>query len=348
MKKLSLLLLLLCHLSAFSCDIWGVEFAEITFYQDSANPMTIHVVCKIKGIQCGNAPILWGDGTTSDIPFVDSFYIDTNLTYYPQMPVSIYEGSHTYSSAYSDSIVLIGLGIYSEYNYITNNGNYGHHLVPEASVNLAYLKNHTGFKAPTMAGYYQERDTVKRFMSYDPMIGYDTSYTIKAVLIKPNEYYPTGDMDMSWPYLPGLTIDTLTVDSTTGLLVWNSPQYLGNFLIGYQVCIYKNDTLIGFMSRDMAIQIVDTIVNTTGINSICDGQPLRCYPSPTSGSFTIDMTGYSVGERQISIYDQLGQVVYQTTASRDKLQVNNKLSPGVYTVMVVQDAQRANTRLIVQ
>jgi hypothetical protein len=87
----------------------------------------------------------------------------------------------------------------------------------------------------------------------------------------------------------------------------------------------------------------------TGIQPIDNNMNvLRCYPSPTSGAFTIDMSGYSTGEKQIGIYDQLGRVVYQVVSAQDMLQVTAKLSSGLYTASVTQGSQRGYARVVVE
>jgi hypothetical protein len=86
----------------------------------------------------------------------------------------------------------------------------------------------------------------------------------------------------------------------------------------------------------------------TGVNEIADyATQLSIYPSPNSGIFTLDMTGYPADERQIYIYDQLGQTVYQTTSAQDRLQVSAKLTAGIYTVSVIQGGKRSYVRLVV-
>jgi uncharacterized repeat protein (TIGR03803 family) len=87
----------------------------------------------------------------------------------------------------------------------------------------------------------------------------------------------------------------------------------------------------------------------TGIQPIDNTMStLRCYPSPTSGAFTIDMSGYSASEKEISICDQLGRIVYQAVSAQDMLQVTTKLSPGLYTVSVTQDTRRGYARVVVE
>jgi len=83
--------------------------------------------------------------------------------------------------------------------------------------------------------------------------------------------------------------------------------------------------------------------NISATNSI-----IKCYPSPTSGGFTIDMSGYSTEDKQISIYDEIGQPVYQTQSTQSKLVISSKLSSGLYTVSVIQGTSRENTRVVVE
>jgi hypothetical protein len=173
---------------------------------------------------------------------------------------------------------------------------------------------------------------------------------MRAALIKPIVYYPDNTYGMFLPsqYNPGPN-NIISVDSITGLLTWNAPPKWINYLISIQASEYQNGVFVCSTTRDMVIKVFDTLDTNTGINPVpATSSILRCYPSPTSGDFTIDMTGYSNGEKQISIYDQLGQIVYQTQTSQDKLQVGHKLSSGLYTVVVIQDAQRAYARIVVE
>jgi N-acetylneuraminic acid mutarotase len=85
-----------------------------------------------------------------------------------------------------------------------------------------------------------------------------------------------------------------------------------------------------------------------GIHDIANNSNLSCYPSPASGGFTIDMSGYSSGDKQISISDQLGRIVYQTNSSQDKVEITNKLSLGIYVVSVDQNVRHDYTRIVVE
>jgi len=100
--------------------------------------------------------------------------------------------------------------------------------------------------------------------------------------------------------------------------------------------LYKSDNWTYGTKTD--VHEMTNIANTT----------LLCYPTPTSGDFTIDMSGYSIGERRINITDQLGRVVYITTSSQDKVQLSNKLSPGLYVVSIVQGVRHDYARVLVE
>lgn len=86
----------------------------------------------------------------------------------------------------------------------------------------------------------------------------------------------------------------------------------------------------------------------TGISTINANTTLSCYPSPSSGRFTIDMSGLHAGDKQIKIYDQLGQIVYQTTSSQNMLEINGILSTGLYTVSVTQGGIQKYGRVVIE
>jgi len=139
--------------------------------------------------------------------------------------------------------------------------------------------------------------------------------------------------------------------------------YVAEYLTNYLGVINKPD------STGLACNFIDTgfytganlssaglvdkiLVNPafpTGLQTITSNNKLSisCYPSPSSGSFTIDMSGY-IGDKQISIYDQLGQIVYQTQSSQNKIVVNNKFASGIYSVSVIQGTSREYARVVVE
>jgi hypothetical protein len=86
----------------------------------------------------------------------------------------------------------------------------------------------------------------------------------------------------------------------------------------------------------------------SGVHTVGNNAALSCYPSPTMGSFTIDMTGYNGADRQINICDQLGQSVYRAESSQDRIQIGNILSPGFYFISVIQNGKQAYARIVIE
>jgi len=339
---------------------WGqnIEFAEIRFYQDSIDPMTIHLVCKAKcqmytSFARDAELIYWGDGLQSAARLIDTSYeypgeIDTN-------PVKTYVVSHTYSSYWEDSTIYIGMymadGLY-EPIYNTYLDPASSTLCPIATINFAYMKSHTGIEPPHFFEYTFATDTAFRPFDFYPHILYDSSYRVDIQYVPGIATYPSGIFGgpFQLQYIPAPPSTTIvTFDSTDGHLIWYEPIARGSFMLSYVASIYKGDTFVCSMTRDFMLQTYDTLISTGIIPVSTDsGSSLRCYPSPSSSAFTIDMTAYSAGDRRIDIYDQLGQTVYVTSTTQDRLTVREKLPSGIYTVAVTQGAQRQYARIVIE
>jgi hypothetical protein len=104
-----------------------------------------------------------------------------------------------------------------------------------------------------------------------------------------------------------------------------------------------NDSAGAYLSDNWAFGYPTGIKDITTDNSV-----IKCYPSPTSESFTIDMSGYGTGEKQITIYDDLGQAVYQTLTVQDKVQINNRFSTGLYNISVIQGMHKDYAKVILE
>jgi hypothetical protein len=60
------------------------------------------------------------------------------------------------------------------------------------------------------------------------------------------------------------------------------------------------------------------------------------------------MNGYDAGEKQVNVYDQLGQVIFREVTRERLLQINLELASGIYIVEVLQNSQREYTRIAKQ
>jgi hypothetical protein len=330
-----------------------VEFAEISFTQDSVNPMKIHLVCKVKAdllcpLDSDRAVIYFGDSHFNyGIPLIDT--VSLSVGFNSGAVLKTYAFDYTYDSIYSDSTVFIGLQLSGIYPFTTLNTRIDPQAVslsPITAINFSYLKNHRGVSPPRFDSFTLPFDSIYHPLDFQPGISYDTSYTLKVELIRPICYYPDMAGDVSslddYPPLPSHHVD---FDTTNGHLYWNSPLGNGAFLICYRMSIYKQDTFVCYMTRDFMINVLGS--QHVGIPDIEQNESaIHCYPSPTSGNITIDMKGYKIGDKQVSIYNQLGQIVYQSVTLEDKIQVGTSLTSGLYIVEVTQDIQHSYARFV--
>ena len=349
MKKI-----LVCFLSLMFANtiLAQRQASEIFFSQDSllSNKIYANIKMLAEPDYTGNIRdslnIFWGDGSSSWILVSDTVQV-SGITF--SLYDATYTGFHSYDSTYLDSTITIGCITYwPREQDITNMSN---SLMLkefiEATINFSMLKNTTGYQSPYFAAPLFTQGTTLHSLIYNPQyICLNSNYTqiqfvtpfqengvIVPGYIPANEILPSG-------------LDTLLIcDSMNGLLTWNYPFNPGLYDIAMKTSQYQNDVLISSVMLDMTI----AIVSASGFTDIQIDPLLRCYPSPSLGKLTIDMNGFDdIGKKQVVIYDQLGQIVYQVSTSQDKVQVSDKLSSGIYTVSVTQDSRREYERVVVE
>ncbi|MCW3126781.1 MAG: hypothetical protein JWO03_2439 [Bacteroidetes bacterium] len=86
---------------------------------------------------------------------------------------------------------------------------------------------------------------------------------------------------------------------------------------------------------------------TTGIHEYRDDYLMKCYPSPSSGTFTIDMSAYPSAIKQLHIYDALGQVVYSGESDQTQETLVLHLASGMYTVEICENSRYHRGKLII-
>ena len=356
-KALVIITLFLCEF--YTLKAGNLPYAgEVYFSQDSFQSNKFHFTINTISAYFGYTDsiyVAWDDGPGSSIPV-------TGLIPYPHdsnLYVKTYSGVHTFPLNYMDSIVGVASATGPHFVGITNTTLTGFYLqvlplVVLAVINLKALKNTFGYKSPHFQASAYIKDTLSGPLSYDPsFVRYNNDNTIIKLTnpvegygglmpgyISPPDYNPPSNLPQGFVY---------TCDSSTGSIYWNHPVYSGFYDVAYNISDYRHDTFVSSVTREMIFLLITTGADTqtTSINPTQNINPFHCYPSPTSRNFTIDMTGYEMGEKQVDIYNQLGQVIDQIRTSEDQLQLN-KLPSGIYTIVVTQGTQRACTRMIVE
>lgn len=130
-------------------------------------------------------------------------------------------------------------------------------------------------------------------------------------------------------------------------------QYNGFFYPSYDrnpdgitvsVCNYGDSTLSHYLFYPDSVCDINT-----GINDLSQTKyTLRCFPNPSPGTFTIDMSGLGSGVKEVHIYDQLGQVIYTAETDRSELALDLHLAGGMYEVKVLENKRFARGKILIE
>lgn len=228
----------------------------------------------------------WGDGTTSEIPRVEIDELPDDISY------NRYEGKHTFPGPAS---------------YIIScedpNRNGGILNIPN-SINVPLFIYSELVISPFIGGYNNSP-----VLLLPPI---DNACVEQPFYHNPGAYDPDGDSlsyrlvtcygAMGLP-IPGYTLppatNSLTLDSITGDLVWDSPPYQGEYNIAILIEEWREGVKIGSVLRDMQIIVVACNNKPPAIDPIQDtcveaGQQLTFTVTahdPDSGVVTLTGTG---------------------------------------------------------
>jgi hypothetical protein len=64
---------------------------------------------------------------------------------------------------------------------------------------------------------------------------------------------------------------------------------------------------------------------------------VKVYPNPSSGDFVFEIKNMPEEKVSISVYDMLGKLVLSEITFNSKLIIGNKLTPGIYSAIVIKD-----------
>ncbi len=121
-----------------------------------------------------------------------------------------------------------------------------------------------------------------------------------------------------------------------------TPTAVGN--ISYSV----NATSSVCPGYTWSASFTETVAACTGIQQIASSNvSFGVYPNPTSGEFTIELNNGAV--KTVNVLDLTGRVVFATTTSNDKINVNaGSLAKGIYYVRVQSNNATEVAKIVVQ
>lgn len=91
----------------------------------------------------------------------------------------------------------------------------------------------------------------------------------------------------------------------------------------------------------------NTFKIVTGVSENNLENLVSIYPNPSSGSFKVEVASTGGGERHLSIYNVMGQLVYGGNFSGTKKEINVDLPKGVYQVRVESEDAVGRKRIII-
>jgi hypothetical protein len=139
-----------------------------------------------------------------------------------------------------------------------------------------------------------------------------------------------------------------TISNNANILSTNYSSPTANYQ--WIDCAHPNNILVGETNSSFAPQSIglyavvttdnqcsDTssceLVADLGLNSSNLNTSFQLFPNPNNGAFTISVSEHT-GSTPISIFNSVGQLIYQSEIDSDKIEINLSLASGVYIVKV--------------
>ncbi len=117
---------------------------------------------------------------------------------------------------------------------------------------------------------------------------------------------------------------------------WNGSSWssIGGVLAFNSFTVYNNNLYAGGLNS--SYRIVE-LTNVTGINQLSNSDPVKLFPNPNNGNFTIS-TPLLTGKAVVEIYNVLGEKVCNSTVNNNTSQINmNVQAEGIYLYRVLTE-----------
>jgi Secretion system C-terminal sorting domain/Beta-propeller repeat len=104
-----------------------------------------------------------------------------------------------------------------------------------------------------------------------------------------------------------------------------------------------------FVMEDAFVAKFNLLGYGAGVNNIIGANSLIvCYPNPSNGMFMLNMSKFDNASKRINVYDQYGQLTYNTQTSESEIQLMiPDLASGLYFVEVSDNNRRDVVKIII-
>jgi hypothetical protein len=93
-------------------------------------------------------------------------------------------------------------------------------------------------------------------------------------------------------------------------------------------------------------------IGNVGLNELSTLRAFHVYPNPSNGSFTISMQAKNATAVEMRLVNLLGQTIWSQTnilqAGENELTANAPLAPGMYTLIVDENNNRLQQKIVIK
>ncbi len=145
---------------------------------------------------------------------------------------------------------------------------------------------------------------------------------------------------------PGAS-DSLSLNLTTGLLVWDKPLYPGKYIVGIDVAEYNSvGYYFGQMRRDVIFEITEADIVAVHDQTDAFGLSFRISPNPASNEVFIN---HLPSDSRFEIVDLMGNIMQLGSLSAETQSLNvSGFTNGIYFVRVFSKGKVWVEKLVVQ
>lgn len=330
------LLFLVCIV--FISDSYGIglnaDMLEVSYKQDSINPLTIYIHIKMIGSTYQNANmnyigVNWGD-TVHKQELV--YLSDTNaITLSYPTTLQHFYAAHTYSSNFSDSLIQITTfgGDFFQYGNLQGANINGISMHVLTYINMKELKNNLNYTSSYFKGPYEFVDTIGNTKVYDPKVYHGNADSTRTYYVRLPyyEYFYEFPNEINIQPYNNMGFNSFVVDSNTGILTWGNIYVSGLLLFIVRTDEYLKGRYLGSVFRNFIGRLKYKDLHL-GISSN-EKNDFFVYPNPSKSSLFFHTENTN---SKIEVYDIEGRM-YHLSQYDNEIDISS-LSSGTYLLKI--------------